>query len=77
MSRTRTILRRVLIVASLLGVMGAFAVFSPRIARASGGGWFKPFQDVNAPEIDPGALSSALTLLAGGCLMMKKRVRRD
>ena len=76
-SRVRTVVRRVLIAGSLLGVMAIFAGFSPRIARASGGGWLKPFVDINAPEIDPGSLSSALTLLVGGCLMLKKQVRRD
>ena len=49
---------------------GVFAVVAALTATAVAGG------PLGAPEIDPNCAASALTLLAGGVLLIKGRFRR-
>lgn len=51
-------------------VLAAFAV--PAFACATCGGTPPPS---SVPEIDPGSIASALTLLSGGVLMLTNRLR--
>ena len=64
--RARARLRRAMLVGS--AVMGLVAVLMAKPAMAS----------INeAPEIDPGSMAGAMTLLVGGVLSLTGRVRRD
>ena len=49
-------------------VLGLALMFSALAAPASAG--------LDAPEVDPGSLASALTLLVGGAMTLAGRVRR-
>jgi hypothetical protein len=62
----RTLLRRRLIAATFLGVIVVALAGAPKIAKA----------DLGTPEIDPGSMAGALTLLVGGALALTDRIRR-
>ena len=66
-SRTRVALRRALLATSFAVVMMLTMVGKPKSAYAI----FDP-----VPEIDPGSMAGAMTLLVGGCLSLTGRVRR-
>jgi hypothetical protein len=63
----RSPLRRALIAASALAVFFAMTLVAPKAARADGG----------TPEIDPGSMAGAMTLLAGGVLALTDRKRQS
>lgn len=44
------------------------------VAAFSSAAWAA--KDLDAPEIDPGSIASAMTLLCGGMMMLTDRVRR-
>jgi len=66
-SRTRVKLRRALLATTFAIVLMVMLVAKPNRAMAA-------LQD--APEIDPGSMASAMTLLVGGVLSLTGRVRR-
>jgi hypothetical protein len=62
-------------VAPCLATASAVALVLAALAsQALAGGAPPPGGGV--PEVDPGSLSSALTLLAGGVLVLRARIRR-
>ncbi len=64
--RKRTVVRRAVTIATMLSVLTAMLFVGPKSALA----------DFNVPEIDPTSMAGALTLLAGGVLVLTDRVRR-
>ena len=64
----RSPLRRALIAASSLAVLLAMLVAAPSAVQAGSG---------NGPEIDPGSMAGAMTLLVGGVLALTDRNRRS
>jgi hypothetical protein len=81
--------RRLHTAVRLFFVAGSLAVLTPAPAQAEdiwcrlfgagcagGGSASQNSTQRNAPEIDPGALSSAIALAAGGAAILRDRVRR-
>jgi hypothetical protein len=63
----RSSLRRALIVTTGLSILVAMMLATPKVAKA----------DFQVPEIDPGSMAGAMTLLVGGVLALTDRVRRS
>ncbi len=61
----RSKLRRGLIASTFVAVLVALMIGAPKMAHAS----------LGVPEIDPGSMAGALTLLVGGVLALTDRVR--
>ena len=60
-------------VASLLGSLKVLGLL---LVMAAVTGTVRADESVSAPEIDPGSMASALTLLTGGLLTLTDRLRR-
>jgi hypothetical protein len=67
-SSRRSPLRRSLIAASVLAVVFALSLAAPKAAVAAA---------PDTPEIDPGSMAGAMTLLVGGVLALTDRNRRS
>jgi hypothetical protein len=65
----RSPLRRALVIGASLVVLIGMSVAAPKLAHAT------PPPD--APEIDPGSMAGAMTLLVGGVLALTDRNRRS
>jgi len=63
----RSPVRRALLASSVVAVLAAMMFAAPQVARAGGG---------DVPEIDPGSMAGAMTLLVGGVLALTDRNRR-
>jgi hypothetical protein len=61
---------------STVAIAAAFLAASAAMPDAAQAWWWRPRNPPQAPEIDPGTLSSAIALAMGGLAVLGDKIRR-